>query len=155
MTERQIVRFMARIDRSNVDGCWPWTSYRLKTGYGTFQVNTSGPTCMKLAHRLSYELWIGPIPDGLEIDHLCRNRWCVNPAHLEAVTRQENIRRSSSPMVLKAANARRRAQTHCKHGHEYTHENTYVTYRLSGSAKRACRKCKALVSLRLARQKVA
>jgi hypothetical protein len=80
-----------------------------------------------MAHRVAYELVIGQIPAGLELDHLCRNVVCVNPAHLEPVTRAENMRRRSA------------AQTHCKHGHEFTPENTY--YYWHGGRHRACRAC--------------
>ena len=78
-------------------------------------------------HRKMYELLVGPIPEGLDIDHLCRNRACGNPAHLEAVTRSVNLMRGVN-----------RARTQCIHGHEYTDKNTYI---FRGS--RLCRKCRA------------
>jgi hypothetical protein len=85
----------------------------------------------QLAHRLMYEALVGPIPDGLTIDHLCRVRACVNPAHLEPVTMRENVLRGTSfaPVNL--------AKTHCPHGHEYTVENT----RIRSCGRRACREC--------------
>lgn len=86
----------------------------------------------QMVHRLAYELCVGPIPDGLTIDHLCRNRACVNPGHLEPVTHRENVLRSNNPAAI---NARK---THCKHGHEFTEENTLVS---KNGRNRQCRKC--------------
>jgi hypothetical protein len=114
--------FWAKVDKS--DGCWDWTGYKTATGYGRVQGT-------KYAHRVAYELQVGPIPDGLEIDHLCRNRGCVNPAHLEVVTHQENQLRGNGPCGL---NARK---THCPRGHEYTEKNTRVY-----QGHRMCRTCR-------------
>jgi hypothetical protein len=86
------------------------------------------------AHRVLYRLVNGPIPIGAEIDHLCRNRSCVNPDHLEAVSHRENLMRS--PIAPAAINARK---THCKYGHEFTQTNTYVS-----SGRRRCRLCQAV-----------
>lgn len=95
-------RFIAKVEPT--EDCWNWTGAVQTGGYGFFQG--------KLAHRLAYEWMVGPIPPGLTIDHLCYNRLCINPAHLEPVTSAENIRRAA---------ARR---THCKRGHELTDANT-------------------------------
>ena len=84
-----------------------------------------------MAHRVAYELTNGPIPDGLELDHLCRVRHCVNPSHIEAVTHRENTLRGTGPIPHRAR------QSHCKHGHEFTPENTY---RLPNGC-RHCRTC--------------
>ncbi len=103
---------------SKVDGaCWIWQLRTTEDGYGKVQVN--GRTW--LAHRASYTMFKGPIPEGLTIDHLCKNTLCVNPAHLESVTDIENKRRA---LALRKA-----LKTHCKRGHERTPENTYVNSR--------------------------
>ena len=99
-------------------------------GYGVFCHN--GLTLK--AHRYSYEELIGPIPEGLVIDHLCRDRACVNPYHLEPVTSRENIIRGEGPRILKERHA---AITHCPQGHEYNQENTYI----SKTKNRQCRIC--------------
>jgi hypothetical protein len=82
-------RFWRRVIKAQPDECWLWTG-TLHRGYGHFSVSR-GVT--KYAHRIAYELTIGPIPDGLELDHLCRNKVCVNPQHLEPVTKTENLQR--------------------------------------------------------------
>lgn len=112
--------------------CWVWIGARHFKGYGSF--------CGK-AHRFSYELFKGPIPAGLTIDHLCRNTYCVNPEHLEAVTNRENILRGISPPAIFAK------KTHCSKGHEFTPENTYIrNYKIG----RKCRICMSERSRRVA-----
>jgi hypothetical protein len=106
-----------------------WTGGKTIGGYGMFSGNASRATIGRdMAHRWSYEYHVGPIPEGLDIDHLCRNRACVNPEHLEPVTRAENIRRAAQ------------VKTHCPSGHEYTEENTYIR---PGTIHRKCRACAA------------
>lgn len=116
----------------SADGCWEWTGGRDVDGYGRAWV--PGLRRITRAHRAFYEVFVGPIPDGLQIDHLCRNRCCVNPGHLEPVTAQENIRRSEGIQVL---NSRK---THCLRGHAYDEANTYIT----PDGRRDCRSCAQL-----------
>jgi len=121
-------RLWSRVDRSDPESCWLWPG-ATSDGYGQIGI---GQGERVYVHRLAYELLVGPIPQGLQLDHLCRVRHCVNPAHLEPVTGWENNRRSSSPT---AVNARK---THCRFGHEFTPENTYVF----STGSRRCRTCR-------------
>lgn len=102
--------FWARVDRGDPLRCWPWKLSKTPAGYG--QLSSRGRQLY--AHRVAYELATGPIPKGLVIDHLCRNRACCNPSHLEPVSNAENILRGESPA---AANARKER---CPKGHEFT-----------------------------------
>ena len=122
---RDVDRFWSKVVRS--DGCWQWTGTISVKGYGRFRLQGR----MAAAHRLAYHLAIGPVPQGLQLDHLCRNRGCVRPDHLEAVTARVNLLRGQTKA---AANARK---THCPAGHPYEGENLFVI------AKRGIRKCRA------------
>ena len=110
----QDAREKIRLAIGEPDTCWPWPKYLKPNGYGFLRVVGKN----KYVHRLSYEMFVGPIPEGMTIDHLCKMRHCINPAHMEVVTRGENSLRGESPF---SQNARK---THCKHGHEFTAENT-------------------------------
>lgn len=112
------------------NGCWQWLGAWRSFGYGGISIGVSekGHPRNVLAHRFSYEYFVGPIKSGLEIDHQCGNRRCVNPDHLEVVTRTENRRRGADPQ---------RAKTHCRNGHAYDATNTYLT----PAGNRSCRTC--------------
>ena len=118
MTPGELRRFEAKVSPEPNSGCWLWTGCLTTGGYGMLQLD--GGRIPKYAHRLAYEHHVGLIPEGLQIDHLCRVRSCVNPSHLEPVTQRENGLRGES---MAAQQAR---QTHCIHGHEFTQENTYL-----------------------------
>lgn len=113
--------------------CLEWTGAS-SNGYGNFSVNARPVS----THRWIYERWVGPIPDGLHIDHLCRNRTCCNPAHMEPVTLKENVLRGEG---LSAKAARR---DRCIRGHLYDEANTYIDKR----GGRVCRKCVAAAQRR-------
>jgi hypothetical protein len=129
------------MSQPDTSGCWIWIGPASNRGYAQMTVqdaDESKPRTVS-AHRVSYETFIGPIPEGLVIDHLCRNRMCVNPEHLEPVTQRENTMRS--PVAVGALNA---AKTHCAQGHEYTEANTYVYVMKSprSCTTRICRTCR-------------
>lgn len=116
------------------DDCWPWIGSASAQGYGRIYVHPDGP---RQAHRVLYEIMVGPIPDGLQLDHLCKNPACVRPDHLEPVTGAENRRRSEGPAGI---NARK---THCKNGHPLDADDLIVRDGRSSEAvaMRSCRAC--------------
>ena len=113
LTACQLERFWKYVDIT--DSCWNWTASTNQKGYGRMSLNRKSVQ----THRLVYELLIGKIPEGLTIDHLCRNRKCVNPDHLEPVTNRENVMRGKGVCSNFAK------QTHCIHGHPLTEDNIY------------------------------
>jgi len=125
-------RFWSKVNKT--DDCWMWTGDRAgQGGYGQFRAQGYGLDRIRVyAHRWAYEDACGSIPDGFEIDHLCRVRLCVNPVHLEPVTHAENHRRrrgyKTGPYNV---------GTHCRHGHERTFENT----RINANGARVCVQC--------------
>ena len=123
------VHLNAALAKLPTDACVIWTGHIQNIGYGR-GVSLGDGRGSLLAHRAVYEVTVGPVPDGLQLDHLCRNRACVNPAHLEPVTREENMRRAVWPNSL---------LTHCKRGHEFTPENTQRY-----GNRRHCKTCRRL-----------
>lgn len=119
-------RFFAKVEKS--EGCWMWRGATTTAGYGCFKVRSY---VLVMAHRWSYEYHVGPIGDGLTIDHLCRTPGCVNPGHLDAVDQGEN-------------NTRKPRKTSCPQGHPFDAANTYVHPRPHPTSLRAgfkCREC--------------
>jgi hypothetical protein len=126
MRPATVRRFWSTVTPDESSGCWKWTGRLDKSGYGRFDHG-------RLTHRVAYELLIGPIPEGLVIDHLCRVRACVNPSHMEPVTQATNVERGS-----------RAQQTHCLHGHPFDAENTYIR----PDSGRGCRACNRMAAAR-------
>ena len=133
-----VARFWSKVDiltgpipshAPHLGRCWQWRAGRTKQQYGGFH-----PTkrAMVLAHRFAYEATVGKIPRGMVIDHLCRNRSCVNPEHMEAVTNMENLRRGKGYALQNGMRSK------CRNGHEYTPENTYLDP-TKGTVR--CREC--------------
>lgn len=122
LTPDQIARFWAKVDRT-ASGCWEWMAFRKPSGYGQYSAGKR----RLAAHRVAYILTVGHPPADLDLDHLCRNRGCVNPDHLEPVTRRENLRRGIG----------HGSETHCPQDHPYTEDNIYR----ERDGSRKCRTC--------------
>lgn len=135
-----IERVMAKVEkgteppsyRPDLDPCWVWTGARMPFGHG--QVKRGPGLGTALVHRVTYEHEVGPVPDGLELDHLCRVPACCNPAHLEAVTHAENVRRG---IAIQRRRETAAAKTHCPSGHPYVGGNLHITV----AGTRRCRAC--------------
>lgn len=156
--DKAVALFWGKVTKT--DTCWLWKAAQASGGYGSFRTKAGSFR----AHRFAYELHYGPIPAGLEIDHLCHNqdpscragescphRRCVNPAHLEAVTGRENKLRGRT---IAARNA---AKTHCTRGHEFTPENTYRVKpsKSQTNGARGCRTCRRAAHVRARERKAA
>lgn len=136
------------INRTSFDGpggCWEWQGTRRENGYGVVSYVRDGVTRRLLAHRLALHLAGRPVPESMTVDHLCRNRACLNPDHLEVVSLVINVMRGDG---FYAMNARK---THCAHGHEFTPENTGTRTTKAGTA----RYCKACVRMRQKQRRAA
>ena len=124
-------RFWARVDKPDgSNACWVWQGSDNGTGYGQISKNYK----KIYVHRLSYQIHTGDIPDGMTVHHSCMNTLCVNPGHLELVTRGEN---TLMGYAINVAASKRKAITHCRYGHEYNEKNTYVS-----GGSRHCRSCR-------------
>ena len=121
-----IEKFCAKFEVNPVTLCWEWTAYLTQAGYPQIGEHRA----VRPAHRVGYEWFVGPIPSGLELDHLCRNTKCVNPDHLEPVTGAENLRRARAARLVE--------RTHCPKGHPYDEGNT----RWKNGKYRECKTCK-------------
>ena len=141
---RVIERFCAHTQQLDT-GCLVWTGYLNSKGYASLQIDGKNI----YAHRWAYEYFVGPIPDGLVIDHLCRVRNCVNPEHLEPVTPRENVLRGLTPSVIAQMNRERgRRRTACRNGHEFTPDNTGR----DDDGHRFCRTCQRAADRRYKRR---
>lgn len=122
-SDRLVARFFVKVSEDPVTGCWVWNAFRDPKGYGRFQY---GSKDARLAYNVSYGLMVGDVPPGLELDHLCLNKACVNPYHLDPVPGAVNMRRRGD------------ALTHCPSGHPYDPANTYRT----PQGNKVCRTCR-------------
>ena len=138
MDQKALRRFESKIQRER-NGCLTWTAGKFKQGYGSFWLNPG----YRKAHRVAYEHVHGPIPDGLKIDHICRNRACVRPDHLRAVTQRENVMAPGSESLTK----KHSLKTKCPRGHAYDVVRRNGVRRNGASVfKRCCRACERIHS---------
>lgn len=132
---RDWCKIVSRLIIDDTTGCWNYTRHLNKGGYGAITTSKFGSIHEKYIHRAMYRFLIGPIPKGLHIDHLCRNRGCGNPMHMEAVTAAVNVLRGVGPCSINAG------KTHCSNGHPYDGHNLIIKKRRTGLVYRACRIC--------------
>lgn len=125
------VLFWEKVEKLD-NGCWAWQAYKDSMGYGAFAVNGKP----RLAHRVSYVIEFGAIPEGKHLDHLCRNPSCVNPGHLEPVSQKENSLRGVGVGALN------KIKTHCNYGHEFNDSNTRIEIKRNGKEQRQCMACR-------------
>ena len=129
MEPDEVARFWMNVTKSGT--CWLWTGADNGDGYGRAHIGG----VRKYAHRASFEFFNGPIPEDLQIDHLCRNRRCVNPLHLEPVVQRTNLLRGDGPPAHNAV------KDACVRGHEFTPENTRIEVRPGRNSARQCKAC--------------
>lgn len=140
-------KMMSNIMPEPNSGCWLWMGFVAPNGYGKTATRRGGGWTTTYAHREMYKMLVGEIPNGLDLDHKCRVRCCVNPDHLRPVTRSENVRLGigNRTALLK--------RTHCKRGHEYNEKNTkYMTSPFNGLPTRKCMICDRMSHIRYRRK---
>ena len=137
LTEEQLKRFWAKVNKEAENGCWEWTAAANSKGYGQFSIGGVS----KSTHKISYIIHKGEIPDGLMICHTCNNPPCVNPNHLYAGTGKDNAQQAAKEGRLAS-----QQKTHCKAGHEFTEENTalYKQKKRGNALTRVCKTCKKI-----------
>lgn len=141
LSEERLANF-AKHCETLPNGCIVWTASRHKSGYGKVGYKDDGIKSTFLAHRVAYTIRYGAIPDGMTLDHICKNPSCVNPEHLKPMKLSENVKAGGNTL-----------KTHCPRGHEYTPKNTRIEKQSSGKGfGRICRAC-AADSARLSRAK--
>lgn len=134
MSDRSIESFWARVHKVEMTGCWVWRGHINKQRYGTWTFWENGKGRTVYPHRYAYELLVGPIPEGIVLDHLCLNRTCCNPAHLDPISCAENVRRGLESRQFPGFNE---SKTHCPAGHPYDGDNLHVR----ANGMRDCRTC--------------
>jgi len=131
-------RFWSKCMPEPNSGCWLWFGQATPKGYGQLGFQSRKVRRNVYAHRLAYVVLVSAIPNGMQIDHLCRNARCCNPAHLEPVTPRENILRGDGPRITRERHA---SITHCRQGHPFDEENTHLTRHRDGRRSRQCKQC--------------